>query len=69
MRENPNDVANQWRLEGATRETLNIAEGLAAAVANTPGQAVAINGNKLAYDLDALTEAIRKGTYSHCCCV
>jgi len=58
---NPNDLAAVKTLEAEIRATQQIAEWLASAVVHSPAEAVAISGNKLAYDLDALAEAARKG--------
>lgn len=50
-------------LEGEIRATQQIAEALASAVAHSPAEAVAINGNKLAYELESLADAARRGEY------
>lgn len=51
-------------LEAEIRATQQIAESLASAVAHSPAEAVAINGNKLAYELETLVNAAQKGTFS-----
>lgn len=48
-------------MEAEIRATQQIAESLATAVTHTPAEAVAINGNKLAYELEALADAARRG--------
>lgn len=50
-------------LEAEIRATQQIAEALASAVAHSPAEAVAINGNKLAYELETLADAARRGFY------
>jgi len=58
---NPSEAASSHTLEGAIRETQNVAESLAASVASNPAEAVAYNGNKLINDLDELVAAIKRG--------
>eukprot|EP00026_Physarum_polycephalum_P002562 Phypoly_transcript_02569.p1 GENE.Phypoly_transcript_02569~~Phypoly_transcript_02569.p1 ORF type:complete len:769 (+),score=147.95 Phypoly_transcript_02569:385-2691(+) len=58
---NPNNEAAAKILEAEIRATQQIAESLASAVAHSPAEAVAINGNKLAYELETLVNAAKKG--------
>jgi hypothetical protein len=55
------DEAAARILEAEIRATQQIAESLASAVAHSPAEAVAINGNKLAYELETLVSAAKKG--------